>query len=164
MLLRGLKRAERAWKEDGMIKKFVSKALLSFVMDKDARDRIETRKKSKPARKALSPDRAPDPARELPDPEPVQPPRQMETEDTHELILDALRAAEQELTEKPKMTPERQDLIQQAMKVYRSKEHVLNGLSQEQRDKLYVVATKTLQAAPGPGVRKKALKRKKGRK
>ncbi len=141
-----------------MIKKFVTKALLSFVMDKDARDRLETRKKSKPARKAPSPD----PARELPDPEPVQPPRQMETEDTHELILDALRAAEQELAEKQEMTPARQALIQQAMNVHRSKEHVLNGLSQEQRDKLYVVATKTLQAAPGPGVRKKALKRKKG--
>lgn len=141
-----------------MIKKFVSKALLSFVMDKDARDRLEARKKSKPARKSPSPE----PARKLPDPEPVQPPRRMETEDTHELILDALRVAEQELAEKPKMTPERQTLIQQAMNVHRSKEHVLNGLSQEQRDKLYAVATKTLQAAPGPGVGKKNLKRKKG--
>ncbi len=141
-----------------MIKKFVSKALLSFVLDKDARDRIEARKKSKPARKSPSPE----PARKLPEPEPVQPPRQMETEDTHELILDALRAAEQELAEKPEMTPARQALIQQAMNVQRSKEHVLNGLSQEQRDKLYAVATKTLQAAPGSGFGKKTLKRKKG--
>ncbi len=136
-----------------MIKKFVSKALLSFVMDKDARDRLEARKKSNPDRKSPSPEQAP---------EPVQPPRRMETEDTHELILDALRAAEQELAEKPEMTPERQALIQQTMNVYRSKEHVLKGLSQEQRDKLYAVATKTLQAAPGSGVGKKALKRKKG--
>ncbi len=60
------------------------------------------------------------------------------------------------------MTPERQTLIQQAMNVHRSKEHVLNGLTQEQRDKLYAVATKTLQAVPGPGVGKKTLKRKKG--
>ena len=145
-----------------MIKKFLSKTLLPLLMDKDARDRFEARKKSNPARKAPSPNPARKLPRELPNPEPVQPPPRMETEDTHELILDALRAAEQELTEKPKMTPERQDLIQQAMKVYRSKEHVLNGLSQEQRDKLYVVATKTLQAAPGPGVGKKAMKRKKG--
>ena len=59
------------------------------------------------------------------------------------------------------MTPGRQALIQQAMNVRRSKEHVLNGLSQEQRDKLYVVAIKTLQLPPGPGVGKKALTRKK---
>ena len=143
----------RAWKEDGMLKKFVSKALLSFVLDKDARDRLEARKKTKPARKNLSP--------EPPNPEPVQPTGQTKTEDTRELILDSLRAAEQELAEKPKMTPGRQALIQQAMNVRRSKEHVLNGLSQEQRDKLYVVAIKTLQLPPGPGVGKKALTRKK---
>ena len=143
----------RAWKEDGMLKKFVSKALLSFVLDKDARDRLEARKKIKPAKKKPSP--------EPPNPEPVQPPGQTKTEDTRELTLDSLRAAEQELVEKPKMTPGRQALIQQAMNVRRSKEHVLNGLSQEQRDKLYVVAIKTLQLPPGPGVGKKALTRKK---
>jgi hypothetical protein len=133
-----------------MLKKFVSKALLSFVLDKDARDRLEARKNP-----------SPEPAPEPPNPEPVQPPRQTKTEDTRELILDSLRAAEQELAEKPKMTPGRQALIQQAMNVRRSKEHVLNGLSQEQRDKLYVVAIKTLQSPPGPGVGKKALTRKK---
>ena len=136
-----------------MLKKFVLKALLSFVLDKDARDRLEARKKTKPARKNPSP--------EPPNPEPVQPTGQTKTEDTRELILDSLRAAEQELAEKPKMTPGRQALIQQAMNVRRSKEHVLNGLSQEQRDKLYVVAIKTLQSPPGPGVGKKALTRKK---
>ena len=140
-----------------MLKKFVLKALLSFVLDKDARDRLEARKKTKPARK----NPAPKPASEPPNPEPVQPPRRTKTEDTRELILDSLRAAEQELAEKPKMTPGRQALIQQAMNVRRSKEHVLNGLSQEQRDKLHVVAIKTLQSPPGSGVSKKALTRKK---
>ena len=147
----------RAWKKDGMLKKFVSKALLSFVLDKDARDRLEAQKKTKTAQKNPSPKPAPEP----PNPEPVQPPRQTKTEETRELILDSLRSAEQELAEKPKMTPGRQALIQQAMNVRRSKEHVLNGLSQEQRDKLYVVAIKTLQSPPGPGVDKKALTRKK---
>ena len=140
-----------------MLKNFVSKALLSFVLDKDARDRLEAQKKTKTAQKNPSPKPAPEP----PNPEPVQPPRQTKTEETRELILDSLRAAEQELAEKPKMTPGRQALIQQAMNVRRSKEHVLNGLSQEQRDKLYVVAIKTLQSPPGPGVSKKALTRKK---
>ena len=147
----------RAWKEDGMLKKFVLKALLSFVLDKDARDRLEARKKTKPAKEKPSPKPAPEP----PNPEPVQPPRQLKTEDTRELILDSLRVAEQELAEKPKMTPGRQALIQQAMNVRRSKEHVLNSLSQEQREKLYVVAIKTLQLPPGPAVGKKALTRKK---
>ena len=140
-----------------MLKKFVLKALLSFVLDKDARDRLEARKKTKPARK----NPAPKPASEPPNPEPVQPPRRTKTEDTRELILDSLRAAEQELAEKPKMTPGRQALIQQAMNLRRSKEYVLNGLSQEQRDKLHVVAIKTLQSPPGSGVSKKALTRKK---
>lgn len=157
-----LKALTRAWKENAVIKKFLSKTLLSLVLDKDARDRLEARKKSQPARKAPPPEPAQEPPREPPDPEPVQPPRRMETEDTHELILDALRAAEQELSEKQEMTPERQALIQQTMNVYRSKEHVLASLSQEQRDKLYAVATKTLRAAPGPGAGKKARKRKKG--
>ena len=147
----------RAWKEDGMLKKFVSKALLSFVLDKDARDKLEARKKTKPAKKKPSPKPAPEP----PNPEPVQLPRQTKTEDTREPILDSLRAAEQELAEKPKMTPGRQALIQQAMNLRRSKEYVLNGLSQEQRDKLHVVAIKTLQSPPGSGVSKKALTRKK---
>ena len=140
-----------------MLKKFVLKALLSFVLDKDARDRLEARKKTKPAKEKPSPKPAPEP----PNPEPVQPTGQTKTEDTRELILDSLGAAEQELAEKPKMTPGRQALIQQAMNVLRSKEHVLDGLSQEQRDKLYVVAIKTLQSPPGPGVSKKALTRKK---
>ena len=61
-------------------------------MDKDARHRLEARKKSNPARKAPSPE---------PAPEPAQPPGQTKTEDTHELILDALGAAGQELAEKP---------------------------------------------------------------
>ncbi|MCH7937359.1 MAG: hypothetical protein IH994_09780 [Proteobacteria bacterium] len=144
-----------------MIKKFVSKALLSLVMDKDARDRLEARKKSNPARKAPSPEPAPEPPRELPDPEPARPPGRTKTEDTHELILGALKAAEQELAEKREMTPQRQALIQQALNVQRSKEHVLNSLSRKQREKLYVVALKTLQSAPEPGIGKKALKRKK---
>ena len=143
----------RASKEDGMLKKFVSKALLFFVLDKDARDRLEARKNP-----------SPEPAPEPPNLEPVQPTGQTKTEDTRELILDALRSTKQELAEKPKMSPGRQALIQQAMNVRRSKEHVLNGLSQEQRDKLYVVAIKTLQSPPGPGVGKKTLTRKKSEK
>ena len=156
-----------------MFKKLVSKALLSVVMDKNARDNLGAGKKRKPAPK-------PDP--QTPEPaapskglktgakgrkagaSPSPPPPMAETEDTHQLILDSLRAAEQELTEKRDMTPERQVLIQQAMAMHRSKAHILDDLSQEDREKLYVVALKTIQeepgkAAPGPTARPKKAKK-----
>ncbi len=41
-------------------------------------------------------------------------------------------------------TPERRELIRQALETRRSKAHVLDGLSREERDRLYVVALKTL--------------------
>lgn len=156
-----------------MFKKLVSKALLSVVMDKNARDNLGAGKKKKPA---------PKPHPQTPEPaapskglktgakgrkagaSPSPPPPMAETEDTHQLIMDSLRAAEQELTEKRDMTPERQVLIQQAMAMHRSKAHILDDLSQEDRDKLYVVALKTIQeepgkAAPGPTARPKKAKK-----
>ena len=41
-------------------------------------------------------------------------------------------------------SPERRELIRQALETRNSKAHVLDGLSKEERDKLYVVALKTL--------------------
>ena len=163
-----------------MFKKLVSKALLSVVMDKNARDNLGAGKKRKPAPK---PDpQAPEPAAlskgrkagakglkagakgRKAGASPSPPPPMVETEDTHQLILDALRAADQELTEKRDMTPERQVLIQQAMAMHRSKAHILDDLSQEDREKLYVVALKTIQeepgkAAPGRTARPKKVKK-----
>ena len=139
-----------------MIKKLVSKALLSMVMGKDARDRLETRKERNPARKA------PIPA--SPEALSVAPPQAAETEGTHQLIMDALRAAEQELTEKRDMTPDRQALIRQALDLQRSKAHVLDDLSREEREKLYVVALKSLEAEPETGPSSKKVRRKKVKK
>ncbi len=136
-----------------MIKKLVSKALLSMVMGKDARDRLGTRKERKPAGKAPTPASPKAPS--------VAPPQASETEGTHQLIMDALRAAEQELTEKQDMTPDRQALIQQALDLQRSKAHVLDDLSQEEREKLYVVALKSLQAEPETGPSSKKTRGKK---
>jgi hypothetical protein len=141
-----------------MIKKLFSKALLSMVMDKDTRDRLDTRKERKPARKAPTP--APPKAPSVSPPQ-ASPPQASETEGTHRLIMDALRAAEQELTEKQDMTPDRQALIQQALDLQRSKAHVLDDLSQEEREKLYVVALKSLQAEPETGPSSKKTRGKK---
>ncbi len=137
-----------------MIRKLFSKAFMSVVMDKNARGKLKTRKKSKPARKPrppAAPAKAP----------PVTPPMAAENEDTHQLIMDSLRAAEQELTEKRDMTPERQALIQQAMDMHRSKAHVLDDISPEEREKLYVVALKSLEAAPETGPSRNKVRAKK---
>ncbi len=40
--------------------------------------------------------------------------------------------------------PERRELIRQALETRRSKVNVLDGLSREERDRLYVMALKTL--------------------
>ncbi len=125
-----------------MIGKFISKALASVFMDKRARENLERKKKKKKPRKPVA---APAPA-VSPAPEPTRaiPPGGSESEDVHQLIMDSLRAAEEELAAKPEMTSERQALIQQALEVQRSKEHVLQDLSQHEREKLYVMALKTL--------------------
>ncbi len=131
-----------------MFKKLFSKAFLSVVMDKSARENLENKRIIKKARKASSeavPGDAP------------------EVEDPQELIAASLKAAEVELASKPKMTPDRQVLIQRALAMQHSKAHVLDSLTDEQKDKLYVVAMKSLKADPGAMVRKRPPKGKKKR-
>ncbi len=132
-----------------MLKKLFSKALLSVVMDKSARENLENKRTIKKVGKISSeavPSKAP------------------EVEDPRELIAASLKAAEEELASKPELTPDRQALIQRALAVQRSKSHVLDSLSDEQREKLYVVAMKSLEADPGAMVRKRPPKGKKKRK
>lgn len=129
-----------------MIKKLFSKALLSLVMDKNAREALETRKRDKQAAKDAS-ETTPNGARREGDP--------------GEVARESLEIAKTELAARPEMTSERQALIQQAMKVQRSKAHVLDSLSAEQKEKLYVVAMRSLDADPGSMVRQKGGKRKK---
>jgi len=130
-----------------MIGKFVSKALLSVVMDKSARDRLD----AVTARR----DAAPRP----PASEPGAPPQ---VEDTQQLVADSLAAAEQELAAKPKMTGERRALIRQALALQKSKAHVLDDLSAEQREKLYAVAMTSLGGDPRRVMAKKGGRRGKG--
>ena len=130
-----------------MIKKLFSKAFLSMVMDKNARETLETRKKKKPAAKDAS-ETTPKTARREGDPGKV--------------ARESLEIAKRELEARPEMTSERQALIQKAMELQRSKAHVLDSLSAEQREKLYVVAMRSLDADPGSLVRQKGGKRKKG--
>ena len=131
-----------------MFGKFLSKALLPVLMDKSARENLNNKKKKKAAPKPVpSPVQEPDnvePTVKAASPPGAMPPKGAETEDVHQLIMDSLRAAEDELAAKPEMTAERQALIQQALDVQRSKEHILDDLSQHEREKLYVMALKSL--------------------
>ena len=130
-----------------MFKKLVSKALLSVVMDKSARDNLEIKKKIKQARKAEAPPTPSEvPPTAEPDPNPMS---TMSPEETRQLIVDSLKAAEEELGRKPEMTSERETLIEEAMAVHRSKTHILDDISEEQRQKLYVLALKSLKTDPG---------------
>lgn len=137
-----------------MFGKFLSKALLPVLMDKSARENLNDKKnkKKKAARKPV-PSPAPEPqgvqgqskSAGKTEPRPrATPPGGAATEDVHQLIMDSLKAAEDELEAKPEITSERQALIQQALDIQRSKEHVLDDLSQHEREKLYVMALKSL--------------------
>ncbi|NQU61081.1 MAG: hypothetical protein HQ512_08110 [Rhodospirillales bacterium] len=136
-----------------MIMKLVSKALLSVVMDKSAQDKIEARKKSRPKKAATPAAGAPQPV--------AVPQAALETEDTHQLIMDSLRAAEQEILGKQTATPERQALIDQALAIQKSKAHVLDDLTQEDREKLFVMAQKALNTPPSAGFQNRVSRRKK---
>ncbi len=151
-----------------MIKKLVSNALLSIVMDKKARDKftaVQEQKKrppgdaadTQPAAKSQKGARSekPNQADDMPATRSAarlaaktspRPPSADE-DDAEALIREALESAELELIQKRKkkpMTSERQALIEQAMAIHKSKSHVLDDLDQEHRDKLKFMALKTL--------------------
>jgi len=152
-----------------MIKKLVSNALLSMVMDKKAREKFsaaqeakrrpddadaqpQDRPRAKPKGKArasaepgLRDADAPAPGR-APAPSQTRHPPAGE-DDAEALIREALESAELELVNKRKrksMTPERQALIEQAMAIHQSKSHLLDELDPEHRDKLTFMAMKAL--------------------
>ncbi len=139
-----------------MIKKLVSDALLSLVMDKNARETLEARKTIKKAVKQIEEATGGKGLAAAKMKTPDEAAQQGDSEETRKLILESIAAAEREFLERPKPTTERQALIQQALNMQRSKEHLLDGLSQEQREKLYVVALKSLKPDRDAKVRQRA--------
>ena len=153
-----------------MIKKLVSNALLSVVMDKQARDKFnavqeEKRQrqgdgdakrqpspepgakakvnsnKSKPATKQDRQTTSPAPAL------PIPPTASINDADAEALIREALDIIELELIQKRKkkpMTAGRRVLIEQAMAIHQEKSHILDDLDQETREKLTFMAMKAL--------------------
>jgi hypothetical protein len=137
-----------------MIRKLVSEALLSIVMDKNARKTLEARKTIKKAVKVIEAAKAAEdaPGNAQGDSSGLA----GDTAETRKLIADSIAAAEQEFLEKPRLTPERQALINQALSVQRAKANVFEGLTQEQREKLYVVALKSLKPDRDAAIRRRA--------
>jgi hypothetical protein len=138
-----------------MIKKFMSKALLSIFMDKKARttlDKARAKKKQpdaslemKPAE--VSPETKPSRALSQSEPDPLS---EMDYDEITALIRDSLDAAEHEviynkkkaLDKKSKSTanPSRQDLINKALAIHKSQSHIFDDLPEDQRQKLKLIA------------------------
>ncbi|MBB55311.1 MAG: hypothetical protein CMF67_13150 [Magnetovibrio sp.] len=139
-----------------MFKKFVSNALLSIVIDKKARDKMSAANEPKvtstpdvenenipsmtPEMEA-PPERSAAPNQHLP----------VEDEDPKKLISEALACAREELLHKQDLsnkgtsiTRERAALIKQAMAIRQSKLYILDGLTQDQRNRLTYMAIQAL--------------------
>jgi len=150
-----------------MLKKIVSNALLSMVMDKKARDKLGAIRDAKKQRgqgagtdgrqaettpevgKPTSPENelASEFAR-TPPPRPRAPDGPDVVDDPAELIRQSLDAAEKELLDRQarmgRMTKGRRALIAEAMAIHRSKSHIIDELDPEQREKLKVLAMHAL--------------------
>ena len=115
-----------------MIKKLISDALLSVVLDKKARNKL---KRNKGVEGEVTSNTG---ARTTP-----------KTRENHQNeVWKALDFAHRKVAARGKMTPERRALIQQAISILQSKTAILDNLSQEQRDKLYIIAMKTFRLDP----------------
>ena len=122
-----------------MLKKFISNALLSVVVDKKTRDKIGAMKERKPT-PTPNGDNQSVPSMAL-----------GKEDDPKTLIHEALASAEEELLHRQKptykgkpITPERATLIEQAMAIRRSKLYILDELTQDQRNKLTHMAIQAL--------------------
>lgn len=133
-----------------MIKKLVSKALLSVVMDKTARGKLKTKKRARPAPAGDDAD-APSLVNDQGDDRVDNPAADRRArERQRRSLLDSLSDADRRLSDKPKLTPERKALLREMQAVQKAKAHLLDELTPEQRQKLQVVAMETLNVEPKP--------------
>ena len=149
-----------------MLKKFVSKAMLSLVMEKGAREKLERVRESK--RKAAGPDQG----QLLQKASPAKPGKgekqKTAQQSDPDFLLDALSRLEtalengalDEAASSPpapplsppphggggtrEMTAQRQQLIRQALEIQRAKSSVLNDLDPEDRLRLHLMAKKIM--------------------
>ena len=129
-----------------MLKKIISKALLTIAVDKKARkkindlDRQKRLLKTQNRRKNIGGSEPP-PKKSLTE----------QAEESNKLIIEVLTSAgigpkqqEHGMSHGTSINPERKALITEAMAIRRSKLHILNELNQEQLDKLTAMAIQAL--------------------
>jgi len=132
-----------------MFKKFFSRALLSVVMDKNARQTLDAMKSPEDAQPA--PDRGTPAKGKKLKPRPPRPPGDDMLDDLPEtLIQSAVDAARRQAQVPPPnagrpgpggpVSAERQKLLDEAMAVHRKQSKLLDDLPPEQRDKLTAMA------------------------
>lgn len=119
-----------------MLKKVFSKAILSVVMDKKARETLEAAQAAKGAAPAAG-----------------QPPRPASPEELRLAARQALEAAEKELAEKPKLNIDRKALILQALAVRKQQTKLLEDLPPDQKEKLQAMAMQAFGINPAKGKR-----------
>jgi len=107
----------------------IGKALLSLILDKKARDALDVA--AQQPKTALTPQ---------PTAQPTAPPQPQPS--LNEQLHAKLTAAQSQ--PRSNLAPNRQQLIQNAMRVRSTKQDVLQELSQEQRLKLQVMAMKAM--------------------
>ena len=129
-----------------MLKKIISKALLTIAVDKKARkkindlDRQKRLLKTQNRRKNIEVSEPP-PKKSLTE----------QAEESNKLIIEVLTSAgigpkqqQHGMSHGTSINPERKALITEAMAIRRSKLHILNELNQEQLDKLTAMAIQAL--------------------
>ena len=116
----------------------IGKAFMSLILDKKAREALETAQARPKAR--------PNPASR--DAAPAPPPK---PEPQGRALQDQLHAKLDEVQSRPRPSaaPSRQELIQNARRVHASKQAVLSDLSDEQRLKLQVLAMRAMRPSRG---------------
>ncbi|MCW8835786.1 MAG: hypothetical protein OQJ99_05405 [Rhodospirillales bacterium] len=107
--------------------KMISTALMSVFLDKKAREAVSNRSASRKTGK---------PARQRND---ASPPSRGGAPPSREEDLEALRIKTDHL-----MTPERKEMLRNAMKVRAAKSKIIEDLDDEQKRKLYAMAMKAL--------------------
>ena len=143
-----------------MFKNFVSNTLLSVVVDKKARDKMNAvnKRKSIPTSSddeldipRMVPEKNAVPKSSLEQSAISHQPAHLQENDPEVLIHEALESTEEELLRKQSpahmdnpITPERAALIEHAMAIRRSKLYILDELTQDQRDKLTYMAMQAL--------------------
>lgn len=124
--------------------KFVSKALLSVVMDKSAREKLEAARAAKARAQGNGEAAAKTPSgtpAKTPSETPAAPPPM-----GRESLAPAVAMAAKK-GPRP-MTPERQALIREALAVQRSQSHILDNLSDDAKAKLLIAAIKAFHIPP----------------